>query len=70
MIGHKLSQQERILRTLEEHPEGVHSFVFIRDHWILRPANRVMELKRQGINIISLPERMGNARGVRYQLVK
>lgn len=66
----KESQTVRILHLLEEHPEGVHSFTLIRDHWILRASERVRELRDQGHNIISTPEKMGKAYGVRYTLQK
>ena len=66
----KLSQKEIILNLLEEHEEGVHSFTLIRDHWILRASERIRELKEEGHNIISTPEKMGKAYGVRYTLQK
>lgn len=66
----KESQAQRILHLLEDHPEGVHSFTLIRDHWILRCSERIRELKELGYNILSTPERMGKARGVRYTLQK
>lgn len=64
----KLSQKEIILQLLENDPEGIHSFTLVRDYWILRASERIRELKEQGHTIISTPEKMGNAYGVRYTL--
>jgi DNA-binding Lrp family transcriptional regulator len=64
----KQSQKERILEYLQENPEGLHSFRAIRDMWILRVSERIRELKADGYNILSKPEKMGKARGVRYIL--
>lgn len=66
----KPTQKEIILQLLENDPEGIHSFTLIRDHWILRCSERVRELKQLGHNIISTPEKMGKAYGVRYTLQK
>lgn len=62
----KQSQCARILNLLEEHPEGIHSFDLISKHYILRASERIRELKEKGHSIISTPEKMGKARGVRY----
>lgn len=62
------NQRQRILELLQENPEGVHSFTLVRDKWILRASERVRELKADGYNILSVPEKMGKARGVRYIL--
>ncbi len=63
-----MSQANRILKYLEEHPEGLHSFIAIRDMWILRVSERIRELKATGHHIISVPEKMGRTYGVRYIL--
>lgn len=65
-----MTQKERILKILEDNENGVHSFTLIRDEWILRASERIRELKAEGYNITSTPEKMGKAYGVRYQLVK
>ncbi len=63
-----MTQKERILIILQSHENGVHSFTLIRDQWILRASERIRELKAEGWNITSKPEKMGKSYGVRYRL--
>lgn len=63
-----MSQSQIILDYLQEHPEGLHSFKAVSDMHILRAAARIKDLKNAGYDILSVPEKMGKAIGVRYVL--
>ncbi len=49
-------------------PAGVHSFELNRLVGTIRVGARVYDLKRKGYEITAVPERMGDAVGVRYFL--
>ncbi len=48
---------------------GVHSFELNHIVGTIRAAARINDLKKLGYSISSQPEKLGNARGVRYFLV-
>jgi hypothetical protein len=47
---------------------GVHSFDLNRQVGTIRAGARVCDLKKKGYSITSIPEKMGDAIGVRYFL--
>ena len=64
----KIGNREKALRALRyAGQDGIHSFKMTRIAG-LRCAARIEELRKQGHNIISKHEKMGDAYGVRYVL--
>lgn len=67
-IPKSLTQREKVLYALREVGEnGLHSFDIIRMISHKAPA-RICELRKEGFNITSVIERMGDSVGVRYFL--
>ena len=66
----RLTHKQRILNILDDAGErGVHSFSLVNSvtH---KATSRIADLRRDGENIISTPEKKGNSWGVRYVLKK
>lgn len=63
-----MSKTIRVLEALETAGEsGLHSFDAIK-YGGLRAAARINDLRRSGIQIRSIPEKMGDSWGCRYFL--
>lgn len=61
---------QRTLELLKEAGDkGVHSFTLNYKVGTTRSAARINDLKRQGYNITSIIEKMGDSTGVRYFLL-
>lgn len=54
-----LTQQEKILKLLQENPAGINSFGIARDLALQLPT-RIFELKRKGYEIVSTPKNDGS----------
>ncbi len=68
-IAADMTDTDKTLLALKEAgPHGVHSFELNHIVGTIRAAARINDLKRKGYNISSVPERLGNAMGVRYIL--
>lgn len=66
-----MTNTEKVLKILRECGEkGCHSFELNQKVGTTRSAARIVDLKKQGYNILSKPERLGEALGVRYFLTK
>lgn len=66
----QISHKQHILNILDDAGErGVHSFDLVRavTH---KATSRIADLRKDGENIISIPEKKGNSWGVRYILEK
>jgi len=64
----RLTQKERVLETLRRvGKRGIHSFNIIREISHKAPA-RISELRKEGWDIQSVPEKLGRAWGCRYIL--
>lgn len=65
----KSTYHEKIINALRAvGSKGIHSFD-MRQIGGLQAPIRILELKREGFNIKSIPEKKGNANGCRYILV-
>ena len=64
-----MSDKQKVLEALKEAGEkGIHSFDLIHKAGTYRVAARIRDLKKEGINIVSIPEPKGNSIGCRYFL--
>lgn len=64
------TDKDKTLLLLQQSGEaGIHSFELGKIVGTIRIAARIEELRKQGHNILSVAERMGDAIGVRYYLV-
>lgn len=64
----RLTQKQRVIRTLRRvGRSGIHSFNIINEISHKAPA-RISELRREGWDIRSVTEKLGEANGVRYTL--
>lgn len=67
-MNYNKTQKERVMELLENRgQEGIHSFEIIRQISHKAPA-RICELRKEGYNITSKTEKLGDSYGVRYTL--
>ena len=66
----RLTHKQKILNILDDAGErGVHSFDLVK-RVTHKATSRIADLRVDGENIISIPEKKGNSWGVRYILGK
>ena len=64
------SHKQKIINILEDSGEtGVHSFELV-NRVTHKATSRIADLRHDGENIISVPEKRGNSWGVRYYLAQ
>lgn len=64
----RITQKERVLALLKEvGTKGIHSFLLIKEISHKAPT-RISELRKEGWNIKSVPEKLGRSIGCRYFL--
>lgn len=64
-----MSDSSKILQLLQTRgSRGLHSFEIVQLVHTIRGAARILDLKKLGHKITSIPERMGNSVGCRYFL--
>ena len=65
-----MTDKQRVLKILEQASDkGIHSFDLMKLANTPRVAARVRDLKEEGYDIASEPEKMGDSVGTRYTLV-
>ena len=69
-MANRITQKDRVLSVLKRVGKGgIHSFEIIREISHKAPA-RISELRKEGFDIKSVPEKLGRSWGVRYILIK